>query len=690
MTMDTAANNASLLGLPYELRKKILDLAVRRPAWPPIELQPPRSNAHDNALFSASRALREESLKPFFRLNTCLWTIDFKDAQRIDPAGYESMKDSDFAQCSSHDPLHSIGLTPSLPWNYPYLKRDLRRLNVDIYLPSNTAPKESWEMVRRDLERMVCALDYGRRLEHLYISFAMIIHSQHKPLMEEQLAALDTLAGIKPRGCVHIYLRHILGQHGTTLLTPRQSSGTKSAIKLDIIRQRVQIKEDPGKTSNIEDNYYNQSAANLSQDVGQAEKDHFQRVEAESKDKQIRSPWMREGSDVPPVSRNRSAGAMTKGKLLTTPSRMLKLILPLTTKDTNHDRKDVEPLALLVHPQQPLSYLERLIQSELPTIPTEKGERAPVVTFRAQDTTEEDIGSGKTATQAAKEEEDTEQEEYELENGEETRIGDKVEKTGKISSAKAKEEDKKLPRHGHASDKAAEVSDPDHPNFVRWSPSTEIGDFIRDAARGTEFAVDIEGAPEAIYVGVPSFADRTYYLRMRLRKTAKKISASADIKRECDELAQRGAKRVAQSGFAGLLGWWGLVYYLTFQTDLGWDVMEPVTYLVGLSGLIGGYTWFLYHNREVSYRSAMNFTVSRRQSQLYEKKGFDVTMWEGLVEEGNRLRREIKMVADEYDVEWDERKEEGSEKVAEELRKARQAANGSKKKKGKDDDGDDD
>lgn len=53
---------------------------------------------------------------------------------------------------------------------------------------------------------------------------------------------------------------------------------------------------------------------------------------------------------------------MTKGKLLTTPSRMLKLILPLTTRDANDDRKDVEPLALLVHPQQPLSYLERLIQ----------------------------------------------------------------------------------------------------------------------------------------------------------------------------------------------------------------------------------------------------------------------------------------------------------------------------------------
>src|SRR3954454_14885086 len=62
------------------------------------------------------------------------------------------------------------------------------------------------------------------------------------------------------------------------------------------------------------------------------------------------------------------------GKLLTTPARLLKLVLPLTTVDVNSDRKDVAPLALLVHPQQPLSYLERLIQSELPSITNEKGE----------------------------------------------------------------------------------------------------------------------------------------------------------------------------------------------------------------------------------------------------------------------------------------------------------------------------
>ena len=128
--------------------------------------------------------------------------------------------------------------------------------------------------------------------------------------------------------------------------------------------------------------------------------------------------------------------------------------------------------------------------------------------------------------------------------------------------------------------------------------------------------------------------------------------------------------------------------YLTFQTELGWDVMEPVTYLVGLSTLIGGYTWFLYHNREVSYRSAMNFTISRRQSQLYQQKGLDLELWEGLVEEGNRLRREIKLVAEEYDVEWNESQDAGDERVREALREERKKQN-NKRKEDKEDEDDD-
>lgn len=96
--------------------------------------------------------------------------------------------------------------------------------------------------------------------------------------------------------------------------------------------------------------------------------------------------------------------------------------------------------------------------------------------------------------------------------------------------------------------------------------------------------------------------------------------------------------------------------------------------------------WFLYHNREVSYRSAMNFTISRRQQKLYQDKNFDLRKWEVLIDDGNTLRKEIKAVANEYDVEWDELKEEKDEKVAEALKADRKK----KKKESKDSDGKDD
>lgn len=81
----------------------------------------------------------------------------------------------------------------------------------------------------------------------------------------------------------------------------------------------------------------------------------------------------------------------------------------------------------------------------------------------------------------------------------------------------------------------------------------------------------------------------------------------------------------------------------------------------------------------------MNFTISRRQQKLYGEKGFDIQKWESLIEEANALRKEIKMVANEYDVEWDELADEKEEKVAEALRKERK-----KQKEDKDDEKSDD
>ena len=108
-------------------------------------------------------------------------------------------------------------------------------------------------------------------------------------------------------------------------------------------------------------------------------------------------------------------------------------------------------------------------------------------------------------------------------------------------------------------------------------------------------------------------------------------------------------------------------------------------YLVGLSTLICGYLWFLYHNREVSYRSALNLTISRRQTKLYQQKGFDIQKWDTLIEEANGYRKEIKQIASEYDVDWDETQDEKDERVTEAMRKVRKEKDSDRKEK--DDDG---
>lgn len=59
------------------------------------------------------------------------------------------------------------------------------------------------------------------------------------------------------------------------------------------------------------------------------------------------------------------------------------------------------------------------------------------------------------------------------------------------------------------------------------------------------------------------------------------------------------------------------------------------------------------------------------------------------MEDGNALRKEIKAVANEYDVEWDELKEEKDQNVSDALRKDRKQKNKSdKKSEDKDDDSD--
>lgn len=93
----------------------------------------------------------------------------------------------------------------------------------------------------------------------------------------------------------------------------------------------------------------------------------------------------------------------------------------------------------------------------------------------------------------------------------------------------------------------------------------------------------------------------------------------------------------------------------------------------------------------------MNITYSTRQHRLYTAKGFDLKRYTELVEDANQLRSEIKAVASEYDVDWDEREElkkagigEGKQEVIKEELKEERKKHKNKEEQEDDDDGDND
>jgi hypothetical protein len=225
-------------------------------------------------------------------------------------------------------------------------------------------------------------------------------------------------------------------------------------------------------------------------------------------------------------------------------------------------------------------------------------EKVPDVYFRAEDSAQDEI---KADTRKEEEEEELEDEEVE-EGSDEQMVDGKLIKLGKIETPSSKSDKETGEARGMDKQEKLESGLRGGPGeggvesysgqgregpsssgvegerkFVRWSSSTEIGDFIRDAARGKEFAVEIEGASKEIRVGVPSFNDRTHYLRVRLRKTSRRLADFAMIKKECDGLANRSARRLAMGGFGVLVTWWAAIYHFTFQTSYGWDTMEPIT-----------------------------------------------------------------------------------------------------------------
>lgn len=97
----------------------------------------------------------------------------------------------------------------------------------------------------------------------------------------------------------------------------------------------------------------------------------------------------------------------------------------------------------------------------------------------------------------------------------------------------------------------------------RWSPATGIGDFLREASRMGNFTISI--GPRHVRVNVPTFEERTRFLRVSLQEKTRRIERLARVKDECDRIARRATQRYAFAGAGIMSSWWLTVGLLTFS-----------------------------------------------------------------------------------------------------------------------------
>ena len=159
--------------------------------------------------------------------------------------------------------------------------------------------------------------------------------------------------------------------------------------------------------------------------------------------------------------------------------------------------------------------------------------------------------------------------------------------------------------------RSASPADPEHSDVeIEWADSTDLGNFIKTAVADEHFRivltplkkehdaisenaedsseisvrsknVDKEGDTHpisatnpnerVITILVPSFKDRTQFLRRKLHVVEVELGNMEKLKIQCDREAHKGARRMALSGFGGLILYWVAVARLTFY-DFGWYV----------------------------------------------------------------------------------------------------------------------
>ena len=95
-----------------------------------------------------------------------------------------------------------------------------------------------------------------------------------------------------------------------------------------------------------------------------------------------------------------------------------------------------------------------------------------------------------------------------------------------------------------------------------------------------------------------------------------------DQLKELRAKSEQHANKIIQGGMTVLLLQWGGIAYGTYF-QYGWDIMEPFTYMVGMSWSLLGFVFFMRHKEEFQVKSYRDMLIQAKYNKLIRKNKVD-------------------------------------------------------------------
>ncbi|CAG9326651.1 unnamed protein product [Blepharisma stoltei] len=113
--------------------------------------------------------------------------------------------------------------------------------------------------------------------------------------------------------------------------------------------------------------------------------------------------------------------------------------------------------------------------------------------------------------------------------------------------------------------------------------------------------------------------------------------------KEIEEISHHYAKLVIYGGLTTLIAQWGIIGYGTFIL-YGWDVMEPVSYVVGASWMFLGYMFFMKNKEGFKITSFTDMLFKRKFNKLVSSGHLDLKRIEILKKSISLVNQQIDLL----------------------------------------------